>query len=252
MRVKVKITVKNAVWESLRRQHTAFFPVNLALTLKSGAALITIHVSRLLPPQVASMMGMWKIRLDAHVSAREGVVFGAATNIQAHYRGHSTRRKLVMVAAARCIQVAFRGDRQRRRESLQRSSQGTLKAAMFHRRSDMEVPCTDSLEPDNMPPSSQPEHGGTATTSTEDVETVAARLGSRVSQMALASGVTAAHALAPSVNEEGVDCPTEARRKLPSPPPPESTDPAPLAAAVVAVERSLVRLSPVVRAEGTR
>ena len=43
---KVKITVKNTVCESLRRQHTAFLNVNLTLTRTSGAALkafIEIH-----------------------------------------------------------------------------------------------------------------------------------------------------------------------------------------------------------------
>ena len=39
LRVKVKITVKNAICESVRQWQTAFLTLNLALTLKSGAAL---------------------------------------------------------------------------------------------------------------------------------------------------------------------------------------------------------------------
>ena len=40
VRVKSKFPVKNAVCESLRRQHTAVLTVNLTLTLKSGFALM--------------------------------------------------------------------------------------------------------------------------------------------------------------------------------------------------------------------
>ena len=48
LRVKVKITVKNAVCESLPRQHTAFLTVNLTLTLKRGFAL----TGHFIPPLV--------------------------------------------------------------------------------------------------------------------------------------------------------------------------------------------------------
>ena len=41
LRVKAKITVKNAVCESLPRQHTEFLTVILTLALKSGVALRT-------------------------------------------------------------------------------------------------------------------------------------------------------------------------------------------------------------------
>ena len=50
LRVKAKITVKNAVYVSLRRQYTVFLPVILALTLKSGCSesvKITATVRRL-------------------------------------------------------------------------------------------------------------------------------------------------------------------------------------------------------------
>ena len=39
VRVKAKFTVKNAVWDSLRRQHTVFLTVNLGFTHTRGAAL---------------------------------------------------------------------------------------------------------------------------------------------------------------------------------------------------------------------
>ncbi len=39
MRVKAKITIKNSGCRSIRRQHTVFLAVILALTLKSGVAL---------------------------------------------------------------------------------------------------------------------------------------------------------------------------------------------------------------------
>ena len=45
LRVKAKITVKNSVRESLRRQHTEFLTVILALALKSGVALTNLNWS---------------------------------------------------------------------------------------------------------------------------------------------------------------------------------------------------------------
>ena len=43
LRVKAKITVKNTLCRSPRRQHTVFLTVILALTLKSGVALRAVE-----------------------------------------------------------------------------------------------------------------------------------------------------------------------------------------------------------------
>ena len=54
MRAKVKFTVKNAVCKSLRRLHTAFLTVNLALAHTSGAAL-RVHGPSIFGP-ISSLM----------------------------------------------------------------------------------------------------------------------------------------------------------------------------------------------------
>ena len=55
VRVKGKFTVKNAVCEILRRQHTAFVTVNLALARTSRAAL-----------RWSQNKGKWKLGVDSN------------------------------------------------------------------------------------------------------------------------------------------------------------------------------------------
>ena len=65
VRVKAKITVKNTVRESLRRQHTEFLTVILALTLKSGFALMQGNLNEYHPRTWSSSTVNWRLLFSA-------------------------------------------------------------------------------------------------------------------------------------------------------------------------------------------